>query len=258
MRLGWNAALAPLQPPGLVILNSGRCGSTVLSRMLHSHPRMFSHGEVLARWRRVYGDRARPPEPLRYVARDRLRAGRRHFVISVHFLRGQHLDLVGMELQEFLDALHVLGFARVALLERRNTLRVLLSSMAGAGRDRWHVPAGEAAERPAMRLDPASVEFGGERRPLLAWLEEFDRAYGEARPLVLARGGIHLTYEEDVLPDPRIGYGRLCEALGERAVPVPVPLARANPFAPREVLVNLAEVERVVGPTRFAWMLDGA
>lgn len=226
--------------------------------MLHSHPRIFSHGEVLARWRRIYGERPRAPAPLRYLGRDRLRAGRRHFVISVHFLRGQHLDLVGMELEEFLDAVRALGFGRVALLERRNALRVLLSSVAGAGRDRWHVPTGVRPERPAIRLDTGCVEFAGERRSLLAWLEEFERAYGEARPLVRARGGLHLTYEDDVLPDPRIGYERLCDALGEDPIPVPVPLARANPFAPRDVLVNLAEVERVLGPTRFAWMLEGA
>lgn len=255
-KLAWNAALSPLQAPGLVILNSGRCGSTVLSWMLHAHPRVFSHGEVFFRYQRVYGARAGRPEPLRYLARDRRRAGRRHFVLSVHFLRGQHLEIVGMGLEELLDAIAALGLDRIALLERKNSLRVLISSYAGSRRGTWHVPAATETERKSFVLDPRSVEFARTKQPLLAWLEEFERAYAEARPLVAARGGVHLTYEDDVLPDPRIGYRKLCRAIDEPPVEVAVPLRRANPFAARDVLENFAAVERVLEGTRFAWMLD--
>ena len=257
-KLAWNAALSPLQAPGLVILNSGRCGSTVLSWMLHDHPRVYSHGEVFLRYQARYAGRPRAPDPLRYLRRDRLRAGRRHFVMSVHFLRGQHLrpDVVGMGLEEFLDAIGALGFERVALLERRNSLRVLLSSYAGSRRDVWHVPADSEPERRTFALDPEDVEFARIRLPLLVWLEEFERSYAEARPLVAARGGVHLTYEEDVLPDPRIGYRKLCRALGESPVEVPVPLRRANPFAARDVVDNFVDVARVLEGTRFAWMLE--
>jgi hypothetical protein len=239
-----------------VILNSGRCGSTVLSWMLHSHPRIFSHGEVFHRYQRIHGGRARRPDPLRYLDRDRRRAGRRHFALSVHFLRGQHLDIVGMELEELLDALGALGIDRIALLERRNSLRVLISSYAGSRRGSWHVPAGGEAERQSFVLEPDAVEFAGSTRPLLSWLEEFERAYDEARPIVAARGGIRLTYEEDVLPDPRIGYRKLCSALGEPALEVPVPLRRANPYSARDVVENHAALERELRGTRFAWMLE--
>jgi hypothetical protein len=224
--------------------------------MLHSHPRVFSHGEVFLRYQRIYRGRARRPDPLRYVDRDRLRAGRRHFVLSVHVLRGQHLDIAEMELEELLDALGALGIERIALLERRNSLRVLISSYAGSRRGAWHVPAGGEAERQSFVLDPGAVEFARTTRPLLDWLEEFERAYGEARPIVAARGGIHLTYEEDVLPDPRIGYRKLCRALGEPPVDIPVPLRRANPYSARDVVENYAAVERELRGTRFAWMLE--
>lgn len=239
-----------------MILNSGRCGSTVLSWMLHSHPRIFSHGEVLFRYDRIYRGRARRPDPMRYLDRDRRRAGRRHFVLSVHFLRGQHLDMVGMGLEELLDAIGALGIERIALLERRNSLKVLISSYAGSRRRTWHVPAGGEAERQSFALDPGSVEFARTRKPLLEWLEEFERAYEEARPIVAAREGIHLTYEEDVLPDPRLGYRKLCHALGEPPVDIPVPLQRANPYHARDVLENYAAVERELRGTRFAWMLE--
>ena len=108
-----------------------------------------------------------------------------------------------------------------------------------------------------MKLFPHVVEIGGTRMGLVEWLEEFERGYAEARRLIAARAGLYLTYEDDVLSDPRIGYRKLCVALGESVVDVEVPLRRANPFAVRDMLENYDQVARVLHGTRFAWMLDG-
>lgn len=226
--------------------------------MLHAHPRIFSHGEVFLRYGRELSEHPGREDPLRYLKRDMRRAGRRHFVFSLHFLHGQHLrpDLVDMGLEEFLDAIRPLGVDRVALLERRNSLRVILSKYAGELRETWHNRPGQDPAPTSFALDPRWVDFARVRMPLLAWLEEFERGYEEARPLVAARGGTHLTYEDDVLPDPRIGYGRLCAALGQPAVDVEVPLTRANPFPVRDILSNFGEIERELRGTRFAWMLE--
>jgi hypothetical protein len=186
------------------------------------------------------------------------RVGRRNFVFSVHFLRDQHLrpGLVDLRLEAFLDAIAERQIERIALLERRNYLRVILSRYAGALREDWHLPAHGETTPQTFPIDPWGVEFARVRLPLIAWLEEFERGYAEARPLVAARRGLHLTYEEDVLPDPRIGYRKLCDALGVPAVAVEVPLRRSNPFPVRAMLENFHEVERELAGTRFAWMLD--
>jgi hypothetical protein len=227
-------------------------------RMLNAHPRVLSRGEVFLRYGRAHEGSPRRPDPFQYLRRDMLRAGRRHYVFSFHFLRVQHLrpDLVDVSLEAFVDAMPGLGVAGIVLLERRNYLRVLLSSRAGELREHWHVPPEVRVELRPFAFDPHVVEIGCTRMGLVEWLEEFERGFTEARRLVAARGGLHLTYEEDVLPDPRIGYRKLCELLGERAVEVEVPLARANPFAIREMLRNFDVVQRHLRGTRFAWMLD--
>jgi hypothetical protein len=226
--------------------------------MLNSHPRVLARGEVFLRFGRTYEGRQRRPDPFRYLRRDMLRAGRRHFAFSVHFLRFQHLrpDLVNVGLEAFVDAMPGLGVGRIVLLERRNYLRVLLSSRAGELREHWHVLPGTPVELKTFTFDPHVVEIGGTRKGLVEWLEEFERAYAEARKLVAAREGLYLTYEEDVLPDPRVGYRKLCAALGEPALEVEVPLRRANPFAVRDMLENFDQVARALRGTRFAWMLD--
>lgn len=227
-------------------------------RMLNAHPRVLSRGEVFLRYGRAYEGKSRRPDPFRYLRRDMLRAGRRHYVFSVHFLRAQHLrsDLVDVSLEAFIDAMPGIGVAAIVLLERRNHLRVLLSSRAGELRAHWHVPPEVPVELTTFAFDPHVVEIGGTRMGLVEWLEEFERGFTEARRLVAARGGLYLSYEEDVLPDPRIGYRKLCGLLGERAAEVEVPLARANPFAIREMLSNFDVVQRHLRGTRFAWMLD--
>lgn len=226
--------------------------------MMHAHPRVFSRGEVFLRFSETYAGRRRRPEPLRYLQRDMRRAGRRHFLFSVHFLRGQHLrpDLVGMELEAFLDAIRPLGIDRVALLERRNSLRVIVSKHAGELREAWHVRPGMNPEAPSFALDPRSVDFARMRMPLLDWLEEFERGYEEASRLVIPFGGTYLSYEDDVLPDPRIGYRKLCAILDLPPVEVEVPLVRATPFRLQDLLTNYDEIERELRDTRFGWMLE--
>jgi hypothetical protein len=145
---------------------------------------------------------------------------------------------------------------RVVLLERRNYLRVILSRYAGALRAQWHVPALGETEVKSFDLDPDAVEFARTHLPLIAWLEEFERGYAEARRLVTAVDGLYLTYEGDVLPDPRIGYRKLCAVMGLQAPDVQVALRRTNPFPVHEMLRNFDEVERELRGTRFAWMLD--
>ncbi|HYO47814.1 MAG TPA: hypothetical protein VEY33_14110 [Gemmatimonadota bacterium] len=241
-----------------MILNSGRCGSTVLLRMLDAHPRACSRGEVFHRYDTIYGGCPRRPDPLRYLERELRRVGRRHFVFSVHFLRAQHLrpDLLDMQLEEFLRVVHGMGVNRIVLLERRNYLRIILSSYAGALREQWHVPALGESEVKSFVLDPDRVEFARTTLPLTAWLEEFERGYAEARGLVAAVSGLYLTYEEDVLPDPGIGHRKLCAVMGLPALDVEVSLRRSNPFPVREMLRNFEKVERHLRGTRFAWMLD--
>lgn len=226
--------------------------------MLHAHPRVFSHGEVYLRYGRETAGRRWRPDPLRYLERDMRKAGRRHYVFSLHFLRGQHLrpDLVGLGLGAFLDAARSRGIERVALLERRNALRVILSKYAGERREIWHLRPGDEAPLTQFALDPRSVDFAGIRMPLVAWLEEFERSYGEARARVAERGGTFLTYEDDVLPDPRIGYRRLCAALGVAALPVDVPLRRATPFPVAALVSNVEAIARELRGTPYAWMLE--
>ena len=73
--------------------------------------------------------------------------------------------------------------------------------------------------------------------------------------LLANRNVLRLTYEDDIAPDPRIGYRRTCEFFGIQYEPAEVRLGKSNPFPLAEILVNYSEVERALRDTPFAWML---
>ena len=57
------------------------------------------------------------------------------------------------------------------------------------------------------------------------------------------------------LPSPQLAYGQVCAALGLEPEPVQVRLKRINPEPLVQLIRNWTEIEALLSPTRFAWML---
>jgi hypothetical protein len=67
---------------------------------------------------------------------------------------------------------------------------------------------------------------------------------------------LQLTYEDDILKDPRIAYRRVCGYLGLEPCPAFVRHARSNPFRLDEIIENYDEVKQALSGTEFEWMLE--
>ena len=115
---------------------------------------------------------------------------------------------------------------------------------------RFHYREGEAAPQIALPL-PAQVKdqaYGLGKTEVNAWLDrvtEIDAAFAAA---VTRRGGLVLTYEEDLQADPGVGYRRVLEHLG-------LPLAGSEPLYAKadrrplkERLSNFTELEAMLRP----------
>ena len=66
---------------------------------------------------------------------------------------------------------------------------------------------------------------------------------------------LELIYEEVIEPSPQLAYGQVCAALELEPEPVQVRLKRINPEPLVQLIRNWAEIEALLAPTRFAWML---
>lgn len=232
----------------VVMLHEGRCGSSVLAGLLGQHSAIQWEGEVfgvfkpggaLARYFRYN-------YPLLYL-RQRI-ARSEHSIYGFETKVRLHLwRKLDLSLREYLRGLQNLGFSRYIVLDRKNGLRRIASSLISVKTKKWAV---------SKREKPRLVQIELELDEIISWLEELQRISAELEEVLSDRALLWLTYEDHVAPDPRIGYRRVCEFLDLPPEEVAVTLKKVNPFPLSEMIENYEEVRRGLSGTDFEWMLE--
>jgi LPS sulfotransferase NodH len=238
----------------------GRCGSTVLARMLDAQPQLDWDGEI---YQGIFARRERPDRSLPPItdvdAVDFLvhRAGGSAAPCYGFEVKHFHLRALATEVGDFLARADArLPNLRYIVLERRNTLRVVVSTLIARATDVWHVRPGFSAPRIRVCVDPGSVFVNRISTPLVELLEEFDRDQQRLTTLLPRERTLHIAYEDDIAADPTIGYRRVCAFLGLEPREPRVELARTNAVPLPELVENMAELRAALEGTRFAWMVD--
>ncbi len=169
-----------------------------------------------------------------------------------------HLRLVGYSAERFLKELRVLGFEKFIILDRRNRLRKVVSSVIGHQFATYRIPKGSKPEVRQAYVDVSNVQIDFASKPLVALLEEFDRDMNELEGLLENDPVLKLIYEEDVERDPRVAYQKICDFLEIPASDAQVQLGRMNPYPLRRLIINYPDVEEALRGTQYEWMLtDG-
>jgi hypothetical protein len=240
----------------LSMFHIGRAGSTVLGDMLNQHPSIGWDSEIYATKRRLWLGQG---DPVALVQRRATLLRKRWYGFEV---KAFHVRLIGWTLGDLVDAYRAGGPARFMVLRRENTLRKIVSTAVARVTGRFHL-AGQSAAPPVpaamvrVRIDPHAHFIDGETRPLVEFLESFDRFHGSLDEILASDDPLRLSYEADILGDPQRAYRATCRWLGEEPVPVVMRFARTTPFPLREVIENYDDVARALEGTRWAWMLGG-
>jgi hypothetical protein len=227
----------------------GRSGSTVLADLLAQHPRVVSDGEIYHskdKWTPQY-------KPVQYLRERVHAAGDRIYIFEIKFF---HAKIIGMDFADFVHILFRDGFRRFVVLKRRNFLRKIISAHVAHQSNDWHLPNDKRAKLIRTMLDPNKVCIDLTAKPLLAFLEDYQRNFEKLDVLLQAQPVLRLTYEEDIHDDPRIAYGRVCDFLGIERHPVTVRYSKTTPFPLKDILANYAEVDAALAGTPFYWMLE--
>ncbi len=245
-------ALAPLslwRPGNVAMFHVGRSGSRVLASLLGQHPAVRWDGEIYEPNSKLW----RPGRDPERLLRRRMRlAGRRYYGFEMKFF---HARLMGLALSEFVPHLIGSGFDRFIVLERRNTLRKVVSSIRLHQERRSHRKEG-AARLHRIRVDVEDVRIDRASLPLVDHLEGYRRGFEELDHLIEDREVLRLSYEDDIAEDPRIAYQRCCAFLGIEPTPVEVAYGRTNPFPMKEIVINWDDVVRALSDTPFGWMTE--
>ena len=95
------------------------------------------------------------------------RAGWNSYGFEVKFF---HLELTHTALEDYIASLDSLGFADYILLERRNTLRKIVSSVVAHERAEFYRASGGAAQRNPVSLDVDAIQIDRNSKPLIDFL----------------------------------------------------------------------------------------
>jgi hypothetical protein len=231
----------------------------VLTDLLNQHRRIFWDGEPYEYLLRGWNDRelsagkhTSSVDPFALL-RKRMGMTRKDFYgLSAKFF---HLRLLGLALPGFVQSLDELGYTHYIVLERRNYLRKIVSSLVAHKQSQFHRRPRKEAVLTPVEVEVQSVKIDRDCKPLLSYLQDYRAGFEALDSLLAGRNVLKLIYEDDLSADPLIGYRRVCDFLGAPEERARVRYGKTNPFPLTEIILNFDAVESALRETPFAWML---
>jgi hypothetical protein len=253
--------LSPFSPGKIAMVHLGRSGSTVLANLLREHPRICWRAElynpIFLNWEEMNNGMETvgemPVDAVEYLRNDMKKALHRYYGFEI---KPFHFRLINYEPEDYFKILDSLGFSHFVLLERKNRLRKIVSSLiAHENKMRYHVGSDVNLKVRKVRVDVDSIAIDFDRKPLLDFLEDYDNQVKRVEELLAGRNSLRIIYEEHIQSNPKIAYNMMCDFLHLKPGDPEVNLSRTNPFPVSQMIENYEEVGNVLSGTPYEWML---
>jgi len=250
-----------LRPGAVAMFHIGRCGSKVLADILQQNKRICWGHEIYQAYCNQLESKGvalapnslRDQSPFRLLRQQMRLSGARYYGFEVKFY---HLRCYGVELPAFVHEIEKFDVDRFILLERRNYLRKVVSSVVAEKIGKYHLRIGSNPELVRVKIEIDELDLDYDRKPLLDHLRGFRDDILNFQRLMDGRRFLKLAYEDDIIRDPVKTSIQVCEFLGISPAPGVIRYTRSTPFPLREVVANFREIETALAGTEFAWMLN--
>jgi hypothetical protein len=245
-----------------LMFHTGRCGSTVLAKMLNQHSDIYWAGEIFERMPERHKNIASRPNAVRLIIeqsrRECRRRGKHTFGFELKYLPGQHFGdgFITTPVEDYFALIRRLHFSKFIILHRENYLRRAISAEVLRQNRSGHsksIPQKPTRITLDLQTFPLTSTY---RSSLLDSFRFIDEHHATLVKLLSNAEVLHLSYEKDILEDPTAAYHKACSFLGLEPESPPIPLARTNPFPCEDILENIREVRALLRNTRYEWMLD--
>lgn len=236
----------------VAMFHIGRVGSSVVAELLGQHSKIdwareFYHPDNM--WRTYLPQK----KPIRRLRIRMALSGPKIFGFETKYQRGGDLQRIGMALGSYCEKLSDIGFDYFVLLERKNLLRRHVSSMIGRKQGKWHHKE-EKQTITQVKIDPEDID--GRGTSLISYFENLQRDKTLLLSRVKDKKLLHITYEEDVLDNPKEAYQKICDFLDIELESAKVSIKKSNPFPLRDIISNYRDVESKLEGSEYEWMLD--
>lgn len=157
-----------------------------------------------------------------------------------------HLYRLGVSVNQAIDFIDRIGIDKHIVLERQNYLRVIASSSVSKETSFWHTKSKNIPSLTKIHLNSNGLTYA---------FQKFSDFYNEIKGS-LDRNYLCLSYEEDILQDPKVAFNKVVNFLELDKLEPNIDLGRTNPYPLKEMILNFDEISDRLKNTPYEWMLE--
>lgn len=237
----------PIRKTNVVMFHIGRCGSTVVGTLLNQHPKIRWGGEVFASLKRKYGrDSWVWEDPFRMI---KLRTNIHICRVFGVEIKKKHFGDVEMDKKSIVNRLEKLGYEKYVLLKRKNYLKREVSRIVGDVMENWNFE--EEVTPPKVKIPV----LNSDGKTIIKHFKEIDNFYKNLEKNVRNKDCLKISYEKDIEEDPKRAFNKITQWAGVKSVKTKVKTKKINKSPLEERISNFEEVKRVLGKTKYEWMV---
>lgn len=231
----------------IALIHAGRSGSTILADLLQQDRDILWRGELIKHldadtrnWQHI-------------IDSAMLQSGRnRIFGAEFKFF---HMLNFSPSVAAFIGTLEEMGFDRFIVLERRNYLRKIVSSVIANKTGVWHTANNTPVEQQRIELDTENIFIDNHTTTLIDALAAYTQSFDDIKVELRHRSTLFLNYENDIQSSPLQAYQAICEFIDKPIDTVSIRYGRTNAQPLTTLLSNYEHVAEVLDNTPYAWML---
>lgn len=237
----------------IAMFHNGRVGSTVLADLLNQKTKIHWDGELFVK-RGIYHKHF-TDKPIDFLKYKIYQHNTKFYGFEIKAMKNQHLgkDVINIDFDDFMNILKNLNFKYFINIKRKNYLKQYISLERARKKNVKHTNKEIKLEQ--IYIDINNAKIGKTEDTLINNFQRLDEHYENIENKLKDFNTLHLTYEDDILPDPKIAYKKICQFLNIEEENPTVNLKRTNPFPVNKMVENYSDVENVLKGTKYEWML---
>jgi len=240
----------------VVSFHMGRCGSTVVGRMLNKHPEIYWSGEVFGKVYKTSPSYFLKNRNIEYITtRDCSVRLEPIYGMEVNYRSNRDLSSAWLNtnIQSFFDEMLRLHYSKFILIHRNNLLRRHVSAQIAIKTKKFH--SKKSVSTATKTLIPIHSLLEDKKVDLIELFKTQTKSYHLVKKLVSSQDGLLLEYEKHIERNPKSAYKLICNYLDVEVKDEPIPLKRVNNFSLEQLIVNYQEVKNYLTGSEFEWML---